>query len=100
MYTPMRPHRPPTRVAATRPRTKNSYWKGSNMLFLPLPSNLHLGFPFTVAPAIGTIVVGTLGDQHHPLVLQHRHFCAVGQPKVLRGDDLRWRAFGQNMTLE
>src|SRR5918996_2821389 len=100
MYTPMRPHRPPTRVAATRPRTKNSYWKGSNMLFLPLPGDLYLSFPFPVAPAVATEVVRTLGDQHHPLVFQHGHFGTVSQAKVLRGDYLRWRALGQNVAAE
>src|SRR5918992_3522572 len=100
MYTPMRPHRPPTRVAATRPRTKNSYWKGSNMLFLPGPGNLHRRSLFAVAPAVAIEVVRTLGNQHHPLIFQHWHFGAVSQPEVLRGNYLPRRPFCQDMAAE
>src|SRR5688572_1008896 len=70
MNTPRSPQRPPASVAAMRPRTKNSYCRGSARSGIA-SSQRQLGF--TILQCVVTLVaaaeaVGHLRDERHAVV--------------------------------
>src|SRR6202158_3869708 len=84
---PTMPHRPPTTVAATRPRTKNSYRKGSSRKPTMASAGLCDGgrgmmlvvSPFGVAVLIGDVAKDAelIGDQHQLTFPHDNHLRSV-----------------------